>query len=81
MRVLILAAFVLAGCGAVDALENARSPEEALYLLQKPTDEKAANPYDNNPKYRAVYCEVDGAQFRSTVTACAEAKGKAVPAR
>ncbi len=80
MRGILLIAFLVGGCGALDALENARSPEEAIYLLKKPTDEKSVNPYDNNPKYRAVYCQVDGAEFRTTLNACAAAKGKATPA-
>jgi hypothetical protein len=77
MRSLLLAAFLLGGCGALDAFENSRSPEEAFYLLKKKEDDKSLNPYDNNPKYRAVYCLVDGIEFRSTVSACAKAKGKA----
>ena len=81
MRVILLALFVLSGCGAMDAFENARSPAEAYYLLKKKDDDKSANPYDHDPKYRPVYCTVDGAQFRATAATCTEAKGTATPVR
>ena len=77
MRVFVIVLFLLGGCGAVDAVENARTPAEAIYLLRKNEDEKRVNPYDNDPRYRAVYCTVDGVEFRSTVAACKESNGKA----
>lgn len=81
MRVSVLCLFMLAGCGAWDAAENARTPAEAIYLLKK--DEignKSTNPYDTNPKYQAVYCRTDSIEFRTTASACADAKGTARPA-
>jgi hypothetical protein len=79
MRVLLIAMLLLGGCGAVDALEKSRSSSEAYYLIKKKDGDKAVNPYDNDPKYAPVYCTVDGVEFRSTVAACAESDGIAIP--
>ncbi|NKB59870.1 MAG: hypothetical protein GKS00_26470 [Alphaproteobacteria bacterium] len=77
MRPFVTLLFLLSGCDAVDAVENARTPSEAIYLLRQSEDEKRVNPYDNDPRYRAVYCSVDGVEFRSTVNACSKANGEA----
>ena len=81
MRFLILGLLVLSGCGAVDAVENARTPDEAIYLLRKSEGDKGVNPYENDPKYTPVYCMIDGAQYRATVASCAEDGGTATPVR
>ena len=80
MRVLLACVFLLSGCGSNDAFENARSPAEAYHMLNKKNDDKAVNPYDNDPDYAQVYCTVDKIEFRTTAAACAEADGIAVPA-
>lgn len=77
MRPVLLCLLALGGCSVVDALENARTPSEAYYLIRNSEDER--NPYENDPKYSPVYCTVDGVQFRSTVAACAESNGTASP--
>lgn len=81
MRILIVSLLLLGGCGAVDALQNARTPDEAIYLLRKSEGEERVNPYERAPEYTAVYCTVDGVQYRATVTACEQDGGEATPIR
>jgi hypothetical protein len=79
MRVLLIGLFLLGGCGTVDALEKARTPSEAYYLIKKKKGDKSVNPYDNDPKYAPVYCTVDGVEFRTTAADCENSKGIAIP--
>lgn len=81
MRVFMICLISLGGCGTVDAFEKARTPSEAYYLIKKKDGDKSANPYNNDPNYAPVYCTVDGVEFRSTVAACAESDGIAIPTR
>lgn len=81
LRAAILCLLLLGGCGAVDAVKNARTPDEAIYLLRKSEGDEHANPYENDPKYTAVYCTVGGVQYRATVASCTEDGGEATPIR
>jgi len=79
MRLFLGCLLMLGACNTMEALQDARSPAEAYYLLKKKDGDKSVNPYDGDPDYQAVYCRVEGMEFRSTVSACADANGKAVP--
>ena len=81
MRVLLIGLFLLGACGTMDALEKARTPSEAYYMINKKDGDRSVNPYDNDPQYAPVYCTVNGVEFRTTGAACANSEGIAIPAR
>ena len=80
MRVWLVCLFLLGGCNTVDALDKARTPSEAYYLMNKKDGDRTVNPYENDPKYAQVYCTVKGVEFRTTAAACADSEGIAIPA-
>ena len=51
MRVLPIGLILLVGYGTLDALENARTPSEAFYMIKKKEGDKNVNPYDNDPHF------------------------------
>lgn len=81
MRLLIACALLLGACNTIDALNKARTPSEAFYLIKKKDGDTGVNPYEDDPKYAQVYCTVKGVEFRTTAEACAESEGIAIPTR
>ena len=76
--VLAVALFALAGCGSIEAYDNARSVSEVFYIFKKDNglvskEKVGRNPYDDNPEYKMVYCAKDGFQYWSTEAACLDA--------
>ena len=79
MRPLLVCLLLLGGCNSFEAIDKARTPSEAIYLLKKKDGDNSVNPYENEPKYAQVYCTVKGVEFRTTAAACADSDGIAIP--
>lgn len=78
---LIALVLALGGCGSLEAYDNARSFDEALWYIRKGTnqlseDALGKNPYDFNPAYRMIYCAKGRMQYWSTEATCLEEKGE-----
>lgn len=78
---LVAGLMMLGGCGSMDAYDDARSVSEVIYFLERDNgllnkDAVGENPYDNDPRYKMVYCQVGDLQYWSTVATCMESDGK-----